>query len=112
MRLLERTLKWVRIAPRSVREDALGGLAEGFSEVHFAVRASVIPSTGGIRNHETGAQEVQSMCLLMPLDAQISVGDGVCVENLFPEWRCVDVQRWTAHLAARLERIPHACRAG
>lgn len=111
MRLLERTLKWVKIAPRAVSTDALGGRIEGFSEDRAAVRASVIPSTGGMENRETGAREVQTMCLLMPLDASVAVGDGVCVGQEEPEWRCVEVQRWSAHLAVRAERIAGARRA-
>ena len=105
MRLLERTLKWVQIVPRAVRTDALGGVFEEFSGDRVAVRASVIPSSGGLQNHETGIQEVQTMCLLMPSDAKVAVGDGVCVERGTPEWRCVDVQRWSAHVAVKAERI-------
>lgn len=105
MRLLERTLKWVSIAPRRVTEDALGGVTEGFSNALRPVRASVIPSTGGLKNHETGLYEAQSMCLLMPPDAQIAVGDGICVDSDRPEWRCVEVFRWSAHCAVRAARI-------
>ena len=45
-------------------------------------------------------------CLaLMPLDAPIAVGDGVCETAAGePEWLCVDVRRWSAHLAASLAR--------
>lgn len=105
MRLLERTLKTIRIAPREVSVDALGGAVEGFSAETRAVRASVIPSTGGLQNRTTGVQEVQTMCLLLPADAGIAPGDGVCVDGERPDWRCVGVQRWSAHVAAQLERI-------
>ena len=105
MRLLERTLKWVQIAPRKVTTDALGGRIEGFSQEAVSVRASVIPSTGGIQNRETGLREVQTMCLLMPLDAAIAPGDGVCVDGDTPIWRCTGVQKWSAHLAVQVERI-------
>lgn len=105
MRLLERTLKWIEIAPRAAAKDALGGVAEGFSDEHRAVRASVIPSAGGIHDHAAGMIRTQSMCLLMPQDTQIDVGDGVCVESEKPNWRCVSVQRWSAHIAAQVERI-------
>ena len=105
MRLLERTLKWVAVAPRAAVADGLGGVAEAFSDVRRKVRASVIPSTGGLVNHATGLREVQSMCLLMPVDAEICVGDGVCVDADAPNWRCIEVQRWSAHCAVRVVRI-------
>lgn len=106
MRLLERTLTWVEIAPRTVAEDSLGGAVEGFSEARIPVRASVIPSTGGLEDHETGVRRVQTMCMLLPLDAPVSTGDGVSVENTL--WRCTEVQRWSAHLAVRLTRLAPA----
>ena len=105
MRLLERTLKNIEIAPRLTVMDALGGVTEGFSDVHRSVRASVIPSTGGLIDRTAGVERVQTMCLLMALDARIENGDGVCVDSAMPEWRCVSVQRWSAHVAAQLERI-------
>ena len=76
MRLLERTMKEIVIAPRSVRVDGLGGVCEGFGEGR-RVRGSVIPSTGGLRSRESGLEQSRSMCLLMPKDARIAVGDGV-----------------------------------
>ena len=105
MRLLERTLKWVFIAPRAVTADALGGQVEGFAETRLPVRASVIPSTGGVVSRESGADRTWTMCLLMPADAKIALGDGVCVDGDTPQWRCVDVQRWSAHCAVKVERI-------
>ena len=105
MRFYERTLKWINIAPRAVRVDGLGGGVEMFSEERRPVRASVIPSTGGLRDREAGVERVQTMCLLMPQDAPIDVGDGVCVDAQKPNWRCVSVQRWSAHVAAQVERI-------
>ena len=105
MRLLERTMKTVRIAPRRVTQDALGGQVEGFSAETSAVRASVIPSAGGLESRETGLRQVRTMCLLMPLDARVNPGDGVCVDSDRPQWRCVDVQRWSAHVAVRVERM-------
>ena len=105
MRFLERTLKWIDIAPRAVAADGLGGGVEKFSADRKSVRASVIPSTGGLRDHQAGVERVQTMCLLMPLDAQIQTGDGVCVDSDQPNWRCTSVQRWSAHVAAQVERI-------
>lgn len=105
MRFYERTLKWIEIAPRMVLKDAVGGGVEAFSEEHRPVRASVIPSTGGLRDRESGVVRTQTMCLLMPKDAKIDVGDGVCMESGQPQWRCTSVQQWSAHVAAQVERI-------
>ena len=105
MRLLERTLKWIDIAPRSVAKDGMGGGVEDFSDERFAVRASVIPSTGGMRDRAAGIERVQTMCLLMPKDVRIDVGDGVCVDSEKPDWRCVGIQKWSEHVAAQVERI-------
>lgn len=105
MRLLERTLKRFDIAPREAAMDSLGGVAEGFSGVRRPVRGSVIPSTGGMVDRAAGVERVQTMCLLMPLDVRIDVGDGVCMDAAEPNWRCVSVQRWSAHIAAQVERI-------
>ena len=105
MRFYERTLKWIDIAPRVTAADGLGGGVEMFSGERRPVRASVIPSTGGLRDRQAGVERVQTMCLLMPPDASIEVGDGVCVDAEGPNWRCVSVQRWSAHVAAQVERI-------
>lgn len=105
MRLLERTMKRFEIAPRETVTDALGGVAEGFSAVRRSVRGSVIPSTGGLMDRAAGVERVQTMCLLMPLDVQLQVGDGVCMDGSEVNWRCVSVQRWSAHVAAQVERI-------
>ena len=105
MRLLERTLKWIEIAPREVQMDGIGGVAEEFSAQGAQVRGSVIPSTGGVISRQLGVEQTQTMCLLLPADAKISVGDGVGVDGEGIVWRCVSVQRWSAHVAAQVERI-------
>ena len=105
MRLLERTLKTVHIAPREILTDALGGRTEAFSSVTAPVRASIIPCDGALECRESGLREAERLRLLMPLDAQIRAGDGVCIDSGQPCWRCVDVQRWSGHIAARVERI-------
>ena len=97
MRLLERTLKPVQIAPRVVFEDALGGGVEGFSADRLDVRASVIPLGGSLEEFASGVREAKSLCLLMPRDAAVSVGDGVFADGQM--WRCVEVKKWSAHVA-------------
>lgn len=105
MRLLERTLQWVSIAPREVKTDALGAQVEGFSEQRRPARASVIPSTGTVSRQEAGLVQTQTLCLLFPGDVDIAPGDGICLGDQTPRWRCVDVQRWSAHCAVSAERI-------
>ena len=105
MRLLERTLRWVALAPREVTQDGLGGGVEGFSARTTRVRASVIPSDSGVRSAESGVWQSGTMCLLLPLDAKIAPGDGICLDGNVPEWRCVEVQKWSAHQAVQAVRI-------
>ena len=102
MRLLERTLQTVLIAPQKAKTDALGAAVEGFSDERTEVRARVIPSSGGLEDRASGRRRVQSMCLLMP------PGDGLCIGEERVGWRCVDVQKWSAHLAVQAERLAEA----
>ena len=48
MRLLERTLKEMYIAPGLVVTDALGAKARAFSQERIPVRASLIPAEGAL----------------------------------------------------------------
>lgn len=105
MRLLERTLSRLYIAPGRTEADALGGVRRVFSEERRSVRASVIPDEGALERSEFGLVPQKRCLALMPLDARIAAGDGVAESaGGEPEWLCTDVQRWSAHLAARLER--------
>jgi len=54
---------------------------------------------------EAGLEQTGQIRLLAPLDARVSVGDGVLLEENGPVWRCVEIERWSAHLALRAERI-------
>lgn len=103
MRLMERTLRWVALAPRTAVEDGLGGRMEGFSEQTTRVRASVIPSGGDVVSTQAGLQQGGAVRLLLPLDAKVAPGDGICLDGEI--WRCVDVQKWSAHQAVQAVRI-------
>ncbi len=105
MRFYERTLKMISIAPQMHVTDSLGGVAEGFSEETSSVRASVIPSTASLKNHATGRIESRTLCLLVPLDTAIEPGDGICVDDAAPNWRCTSVEKWSAHKAVQAEKI-------
>ena len=108
MRLLERTLQTVRIAPQKAKTDALGAAVEGFSDERTEVRARVIPSSGGLEDRASGQRRVQCLCLLMPPGAVVAPGDGLCIGEERVGWRCVDVQKWSAHLAVQAERLAEA----
>ena len=101
MRLHERTLQTVRIAPRLHTTGALGGTSEAFSDVLTDVRASVLAEDGGLRQKERGLIDRAALRLLAPVDTAVSVGDGVYVGEALYVVR--DVQRWTAHLELRCE---------
>ena len=105
MRLLERTLKTVYICAGLEESDALGGVKRGFSPRRVATRGSLIPSEGKLEGLEPGLAAARRCVLLLPADAKIAAGDGVCeCPDGAPEWLCVDVRRWSAHVAATLER--------
>ena len=105
MRLLERTLSRVYIAPGRTETDALGGVRRVFSQERQSVRASMIPAEGALEKLEFGLIPQKRCLALMPRDARIDVGDGVAESAQGdPEWLCTDVQRWSAHVAAKLER--------
>ena len=105
MRLLERTLKPLYIAPGLAQADALGGVRRVFSAERIAVRGSLIPADGTLERREAGL-ETDARCLaLLPRDAAIAPGDGVSESDSDePEWLCVDVRTWSAHIAASLVR--------
>lgn len=105
MRLLERTLKTVYIAPGLVVTDALGCVKRDFSEERISVRAGIISGEGTVNSREPGLTADRKITLLMPLDAPIARGDGVSETALgAPEWLCTDVTEWSAHLSVALER--------
>ena len=105
MRLVERTLKPVYIAPGLTQDDALGGAQRVFSQERIPARASLIPAEGSLDRREAGLTTDVRCLALMPVDAPIAAGDGVAeAASGEPEWLCVDVRRWSAHLAASLVR--------
>lgn len=105
MRLLERTLRQVYIAPGIGQTDALGAVTRAFSDERVPVRVSLIPAEGALNRREAGLTADARCLALMPLDAPIVAGDGVCESARGePEWLCTEVRRWSAHQAASLAR--------
>lgn len=112
MRLLERTLCEVTIAPHTEVKDSLGGVRLAFSARRIPARGSLQPvknTLGHAANTLTvegfGLRAAQTLRLLLPRDVQIAPGDGVCTDGAQqPQWLCTAVENWAAHKAARLER--------
>ena len=105
MRIFERTRREIAIAPRVTTVDALGAQIEGFSTAHTVARANLFPASGGLERREAGLSDGQPLEMTLPAGTQIAPGDGVCIGADAPNWRCIEVQNWFSHCAARLERI-------
>ena len=105
MRIFERTRREIAIAPRVTTVDALGAQIEGFSTAHTVARANIFPASGGLERREAGLADGQPLEMTLPAGTQIAPGDGVCIGADAPNWRCIEVQNWPGHCAARLERI-------
>ena len=103
MRLAERTLLAVRLAPRAPRRGALGGMAEGFSDETVQLRASRIPESSTLEVAERGIKFREKLRLLVPGDVRATAGDGVWVEEKL--YRIVSVLRWSAHLELICEAV-------
>ena len=112
MRLYERTLVPMEIAPHAETADALGGVRLGFSARRIPVRGTLQPDAnalgyraGALKQEEQGLRVVQRMRALLPRDAEIAPGDGVCTDGAAqPQWLVLSVEDWTAHKLVRLER--------
>ena len=107
MRLFRRTLIKVRIAPRSVAEDALGGAYGDFSDEHVEAEANTLGTAGNNLNAEMyGARLSQMIRLRMDTGAPIRAGDGVMLPgDEKVAWRCMQVDEYPHVKVARLERI-------
>ena len=112
MRLVERTLKEIEIAPHTEQKAALGGVTQGFTELRIPARGSVQPASNTL-NHAAnalnfeaqGMRMAQTVRVLLDRDTKIEPGDGVCMDGArTPQWLCVAVENWSAHKLARLER--------
>lgn len=96
MRLAEKRLVQVEIAPRMVSRGNLGGRAEGFSPERIPVRASILPEEGRMGADVRGLSTGERLRLLVPADTRVQVGDGVVMEGGM--YIVLSVARWSAHL--------------
>lgn len=103
MRLKERTLIEIRIAPRLRKTGALGGAAEAFSEDTLTLRASRLPEGGDFSMDGRGASCPDRLRLIAAADASVRPGDGAWVEGRL--YRILTVRRWTAHVEMICEAI-------
>lgn len=101
MRLTERSLKEIRIAPRVRRSGVLGERAEGFSQETILLRGSVLPENGALSAGEKGLRSGRRLLLLVPADAQAKVGDGAWVDGEM--YLICAARRWSAHLELECE---------
>lgn len=101
MRLIERSMKEIRIAPRVKKRGELGERAEAFSGETALFRGSVLPGGGELSAREKGLRGGERLLLLLPADAQAQVGDGAWVDGKLYLIRAV--RRWTAHLELECE---------
>jgi len=105
MRLKERELRTLFIAPSVQIRDGLGGICRGFSQDRNPVRCAMIPQSNPLEDLESGLRTGEKYLMLLPKDGEIVPGDGVCERmDGDPEWLCTEVIPWSAHLAATLER--------
>ena len=72
----------------------------------LAARATLVPIAGDWQSGEAGLEDARRCLLLLPLDAPIAPGDGVAEAADGPVvWLCRDARRWSAHIAADMERV-------
>ena len=113
MRLLYRTAREVRIAPRQCGTDSLGGVTEGFSPDRIALRGSVSyvnntlnSSANALIAKPYGIFAAQALRIRFAGHAEVSPGDGMLLSGEdAPCWRCLEVERFPFTTVARFERI-------
>lgn len=103
MRLAERTLTMVQLAPRIRETGALGGIAEAFSAECIPLRAAILPEEGDLAAEMRGAVKREKLRLLVPADADAAPGDGVWVAQAL--YRITAVKRWAAHRELQCEAV-------
>ena len=94
MRLKERELVTIEIAPRVCVKGALGSVNAGFGE-RKAVRASVLPENRAFSIRESGLVSGAALRIIVPKDIFVSEGDGVWVSG--EAYTVSSVCRWRAH---------------
>ena len=96
MRLVERTLARLEIAPRISKAGALGSRMQAFSDERIAVRGSILPLKGRLEAQRSGLCAIDRRRVLVPADTPVHPGDAVVIGG-----KCFTVghiERWRGHL--------------
>lgn len=94
MRLKERELVTVEIAPRACVKGALGSVNAGFGE-KASVRASVLPDHQICRPGEGGLVSGAAVRIIIPGDVCVCEGDGVWLDGR--QYTVSAAHKWRAH---------------
>ena len=95
MRLKERELVLIEIAPRVCVRGALGGVTEGFGE-KTSVRGSVLPEDKPFSIGKAGLKGGEAIRIIVPVDTPVSAGDGVFTGG--EVYVVSSVRHWRAHI--------------
>ena len=95
MRLVERTLTQLEIAPRISQTGALGSRRQAFSDEHIAVRGSVLPLKGRMDVQRSGLKALDRRRVLVPADTPVHAGDALVIGGEY--FTVVNIERWQGH---------------
>lgn len=102
MRLKERELAAVEIAPRVCVKGALGSVTAGFGE-RICVRASVLPDDQAFSAGEGGLKSGERLAVIVPKDIPVSEGDGLFMDG--KAYKILSVRNWRAHRELTCARL-------
>ena len=102
MRLKERSLVTVEIAPRVCVKGALGSVTAGFGE-RICVRASVLPDDQAFSAGEGGLESGEGLVAIISKDVSVSEGDGLFTDGKVYE--ILSVRSWRAHRELTCARL-------
>ena len=103
MRLKERQLVTVEIAPRVCVKGPLGSVTEAFGE-KVSVRASVLPENRAYAQSDAGIRSGEAVKIIIPKDVTVSAGDGVFMDGAI--YVVSSVQKWRAHIELECAKKP------
>lgn len=93
----------------TVKRPLLGYGGNAFEAEGHTLKAAVQPMSGTATAEMYGLQPGQTRLLLCHRDAELRLGDGVCVDveaQAEPDFRVIYMATWAWHVAAHLRYIP------
>ncbi len=102
MRLKERELSTVQIAPRACVKGPLGSVTAAFGE-KTDVRASVLPGDKVFSAGEGGLKSGEGITVIIPKDIPVSEGDGLFLDG--KTYEVQSVRKWRAHAELECAKI-------